>query len=90
MLTQFLTRTSTHNFPLQLVDCGFGQYGASGCNGAEPTAYLKWMKAKSVKLAHETQYPYKAAKKTCPKKLAHYNQGVEFSGYYITYRDGNL
>jgi len=69
----------------QLLDCGFGQYGASGCRGAEPSAYLRWIKEKQVKLAHETQYPYQAKKQRCPKKMASYNQGVEFSGYYLTY-----
>ena len=25
----------------QFVDCGYGQYGANGCNGAAPHAYVK-------------------------------------------------
>jgi len=54
----------------QFVDCGYGQNGANGCDGAAPHAYVKWSKDSAMGLVHESTYPYK---NTAPT-------------YYYTYR----
>merc|ERR1711997_396233 len=41
-----------------LVDCAYGKYGASGCNGANPYAYAKWLPEQGGQMPHETSYPY--------------------------------
>merc|ERR1711973_639237 len=73
----------------QLLDCGYkpGQ-GANGCKGAWPHAYLKWAVETNVRLAHESQYPYKNARNQCPNNLPIYNQGVRISNYSYT-NNGN-
>ena len=71
----------------QFVDCGYGQNGASGCNGAAPHAYVKWAKDNAAMgLFHESTYPYKNTNPTytCPA-LPSYNQGAGVSDYYYTY-----
>jgi len=70
----------------QFVDCGYGQYGANGCNGAAPHAYVKWSKESGQGLMHESVYPYKNNNPTytCPN-LPTYNQGAGVSDYYYTY-----
>jgi len=71
----------------QFVDCGFGQNGANGCNGAAPHAYAKWAGDRNDGLAHESSYPYLNTKPklTCPASLPVYNQGAKVSGSYYTY-----
>jgi len=72
----------------QMVDCGYGQNGAKGCNGASPHAYAKWAGDRNDGLAHESSYPYlnKNPKLTCPANLPVYNQGAKVSGSYHTFR----
>merc|ERR1712142_1169997 len=55
----------------QFVDCGYGQNGANGCNGASPHAYAKWAGDRNDGLAHESSYPYLNTKPNlyCPKNL---------------------
>merc|ERR550532_760141 len=70
----------------QFVDCGYGKYGANGCNGAAPHAYVKWSKESGQGLMHESVFPYKNTNPTytCPN-LPFYNQGARVSDYYYTY-----
>jgi len=72
----------------QFVDCGYGQNGANGCDGAAPHAYVKWSKDSAMGLFHESTYPYKNTAPTysCPADLPSYNQGAQVSDYYYTYR----
>ena len=55
----------------QFVDCGYGQNGANGCDGAAPHAYVKWSKDSAMGLFHESTYPYKNTAPTysCPADL---------------------
>merc|ERR1711937_567078 len=70
----------------QLLDCGYNpKSGAKGCQGATAHAYLKWAVENNVRLAHESQYPYKNARNQCPNNLPIYNQGVRISNYEYTY-----
>ena len=52
----------------QLVDCGYGQYGGAGCDGAGLTSYLKLIKNTELELTHENTYPYlnRSPKLSCP------------------------
>merc|ERR1719309_694011 len=72
----------------QLVDCGYQKEGANGCNGAPPHAYLTWAAQTKLRLAHESQYPYKNTNPSlsCPARMPVYNQGVRISDSYYTYR----
>merc|ERR1711973_269230 len=72
----------------QLVDCGYRQNGANGCNGAPPHAYAKWAGDTQLGLAHESQYPYlnQNPKLYCPANIPVYNQGARISGSYYTYQ----
>jgi len=74
----------------QLVDCGFGQNGANGCDGAYTYAYAKWVADSKKGLVHESQYPYlnKKPKLSCPRNLKTYNQGAKVTDSYYTY-DGD-
>ena len=71
----------------QFIDCGYGQNGAAGCDGAPPHAYVKWA-ADNVErgLLHEAVYPYTNTEPslTCPD-LPPYSQGAEVTDYYYTY-----
>jgi len=71
----------------QLLDCGYDQYGAAGCDGAPAFAYAKWADVSGTDLSHESQYAYKGTETTltCPSDLESYNQGVKLSGNYYTY-----
>ena len=62
----------------QLVDCGYGQYGGAGCDGAGLTSYLKLIKNTELELTHENTYPYlnRAPKLTCPS-VDPYFQGAK-------------
>ena len=62
----------------QLVDCGFGQYGGKGCDGAGLTSYLRLIKKTGLELTHENSYPYlnRSPKLTCPS-VAPYFQGAK-------------
>merc|ERR1712013_598389 len=70
----------------QLVDCGFQQNGANGCNGAYTYSYIKTLADSGLDLTAEATYPYKNTNPalTCPA-LDHYNQGAKVSGVYYTY-----
>merc|ERR550539_272208 len=70
----------------QYLDCGFGQNGANGCNGAAPHAYLKWTSDNGIRPCHESQYPYQGVRASCPANLPVYNQGVRISGVHYTYQ----
>merc|ERR1711970_17644 len=71
----------------QLVDCGYGQNGANGCQGASAHSYAKWAGDRNDGLAHESQYPYLNTMPNldCPANLPVYNQGAKVSGSYYTY-----
>jgi len=71
----------------QLVDCGYGQNGANGCEGALAHSYAKWAGDRNDGLAHESQYPYLNTRPNldCPANLPVYNQGAKVSGSYYTY-----
>ena len=71
----------------QLVDCGYGKNGASGCNGAWTYSYLQTVADSGLGLGHESNYPYKSALGTCSSVEA-YNQGAKVSSAYFTY-DGD-
>merc|ERR1712198_766830 len=55
----------------EFVDCGYGQNGANGCDGAAPHAYVKWSKDSGMGLFRESTYPYKNTEPTytCPSDL---------------------
>jgi len=71
----------------EFVDCGYGQNGANGCDGAAPHAYVKWSKDSGMGLFHESTYPYKNTEPTytCPTDLPVFNQGAGVTDYYYTY-----
>merc|ERR1719481_2005694 len=60
----------------QLLDCGFGQNGANGCDGAPTYAYAKWASTSKKELVHESTYPYLNTKPklSCPAGLEGYKQ----------------
>jgi len=68
----------------QLVDCGYGKNGASGCNGAWTYSYLQTVADSGLGLGHESNYPYKSALGTC-SAVEEYKQGAKVSSAYYTY-----
>ena len=62
----------------QLVDCGIGQIGGNGCDGAGLTSYLRLIKNTGLELTHENTYPYlnRSPKLTCPS-VDPYFQGAK-------------
>jgi len=72
----------------ELVDCGFRQNNANGCHGAPAHAYLKWAADIKLKLAHESQYPYKntSPRLYCPNPMPFYNQGAQITNSYYTFQ----
>ena len=62
----------------QLVDCGFGQFGGNGCDGALLSSYLRLIKNTGLELTHENTYPYlnRSPKLTCPS-VDPYFQGAK-------------
>ena len=62
----------------QLIDCGFGENGAAGCEGAGLSSYLKLIKKTDLELTHENTYPYlnRNPKLTCPT-VEPYFQGAK-------------
>ena len=68
----------------QLVDCGYQQNGANGCNGAPSYSYIQYVADSSMELTHESTYPYlnKEPKLTCPSGLDAYKQGAKVSPGY--------
>ena len=70
----------------QMLDCGYGQFGANGCDGARTYAYLAWAAANKIEFTHESNYPYQSTDSTfqCPANLPVYNQGARVSSYYGT------
>ena len=69
----------------QLIDCGYGHYGAAGCNGAPAHAYLGYFAnvRRGAALAAEAQYPYLnvAPKLRCPSDMPMYHQGAKLNSY---------
>ena len=56
----------------QFIDCGYGQNGAAGCDGAPPHAYVKYAAENAeLGLLHESDYPYTNTQPTytCPADL---------------------
>jgi len=72
----------------QFVDCGYGKYGANGCNGAPIFSYVKWAAKSGESLTHESTYPYLNTnpKLTCPANLKAYNQGAKVTDSYYSYK----
>ena len=70
----------------QLVDCGYQQNGANGCNGAPSYSYIKYVADSSLELTHESTYPYlnTAPLLTCPTTEP-YNTGAKIVGNYYSY-----
>merc|ERR1719242_2156218 len=70
----------------QLVDCGYQQNGANGCDGAPSYSYIKYAADSSLELTHESTYPYLNTdpKLTCPSTEP-YNLGAKLTGSYHTY-----
>ena len=70
----------------QLIDCGYGMYGASACDGAHTSSYLQYVVESGLDLTHEDTYPYlnQEPALTCPLTEP-YNIGAEVSGSYYTY-----
>jgi len=71
----------------ELVDCGYGQYGAMACNGAYFHSYSEWITVNKRKLTSEAKYPYLNTKPNlwCPKNVEPYNQGAIVSDQFYTY-----
>ena len=65
----------------QLIDCGYGENGAAGCEGAGLSSYLKLIKNTDLELTHENTYPYlnRNPKLTCPT-VEPYFQGAKVLG----------
>ena len=56
----------------QFIDCGYGENGAAGCDGAPPHAYVKYAAENADPgLLHESDYPYTNTQPTytCPADL---------------------
>jgi len=72
----------------QLIDCGFGENGAKGCDGAWTHSYIKWAADSGKELIAEGSYPYKNDKPslTCPTDIEGYNKGAKVSGAWHTYQ----
>ena len=70
----------------QLVDCGYQQNGANGCNGAPTFSYTKYVADSSLELTHESSYPYlnTQPKLTCPSTQP-FSVGAKVTGSYYTY-----
>merc|ERR1719481_163866 len=70
----------------QLVDCGYGQNGANGCDGAPSYSYIKLVADTGLELTHESSYPYlnKEPRLTCPNTTP-YRVGAKVTGSYYTY-----
>ena len=63
----------------QLIDCGYGQNGGAGCEGAPPHAYVKWAAEHAeLGLLHESDYPYANTQPTytCPADLGGTLSGI--------------
>ena len=51
----------------QLVDCGYQQNGANGCNGAPTFSYIKYVADSSLDLTHESTYPWRSTGLSSPQ-----------------------
>jgi len=71
-----------------LVDCGFGENGANGCDGAWTHAYAKWVADNQPELLAEATYPYlnEEPNLSCPKDLPSYDRGAKVTQAAYTYR----
>ena len=69
----------------QILDCGYSQYGANGCDGAGLTSYLKLIKYTGLELTHEITYPYlnRSPKLTCPTVEPYFQGARVKSTIYI-------
>ena len=65
----------------QLIDCGYGKYGARGCHATLFEAYAKWIVNYNISLTHETNHPYVNRRSTCPRNLPPYNLGARVTDY---------
>jgi len=63
----------------QLLDCSYGQFYASGCNGADITSYTNYiMSTDSQGINHEMNYPYMAATEgQCNTNVSYWNSGAK-------------
>merc|ERR1719360_46125 len=70
----------------EFVDCGYGQEGAAGCNGAQIYSYGKYWADNSKTLSHESLYAYKDTDTdyTC-SNLDEYKMGAQITNNYYTY-----
>ena len=70
----------------QLIDCGYDNKTAAGCDGAILDAYLRWATKTKTPLIHEYNYPYlnQAPKLTCPSNIPAYNQGAKVNTTYFS------
>ena len=70
----------------EFVDCGYGQEGAAGCNGAQIYSYGKYWADNSKTLSHESLYSYKNTDTdyTC-SNLDEYKMGAQITSNYYTY-----
>ncbi len=70
----------------EFVDCGYGQEGAAGCNGAQIYSYGKYWADNSKTLSHESLYAYKNTDTdyTC-SNLDEYKMGAQITSNYYTY-----
>jgi len=68
----------------ELVDCAYGEYGASGCDGAYADSYARWADKKKRQLTLELNYPYIGKHSTyiCPRILEPFNHGAKITGHY--------
>jgi len=57
----------------ELIDCGYGHFGADGCHDAQLYSYLNWMIRNDYLPASEEQYRYSYNKPSlqCPRGLGH-------------------
>ena len=70
----------------QLLDCGYGKYGANGCYRAQSHSYLQTLYNSRMGLAHESTYPYRGTRGTCRSVLDNYNRGAMVTGAHFSYQ----
>merc|ERR1719431_878816 len=69
----------------ELVDCGYNQFGASGCNGASYGAYFKWIKREDRQLTHESKYLYKNKRGNCKRNVRPHKRGAKLTDEFYTW-----
>merc|ERR1712127_129006 len=68
----------------QLLDCGYGQNDASGCDGAQLYSYAKTVADSSMSLTAEATYPYANTVQSCSDAAA-YNMKDQVTTEIYTY-----